>query len=303
MQICNICENNSIKYLFTSSDIEQKTAIGEFKYFQCDKCKTISINPIPKMDEIISFYNKEYNIYNQYIAPSPRKLFIKNSFFYKFLLGTKHSNIAIELIKNIESNSPIVVEYGCGNAQLLQYLELATNIKIKGYDFSQLAVDIALSHKLNVKQVSDLNQIDEKNIDLLIAFQLLEHLPSPKKFIITASRKIKKDGLLFLALPNYNSLGRILFNKNWKGMDIPRHLYQFNTNSITYLLENNGFRIKYIKTNTLYISSLKLLQGKLLRDKHWTDNKIVKILLRDWFGKFLGLFGKGDNMLVVAQKI
>lgn len=90
--------------------------------------------------------------------------------------------------------------------------------------------------------------IDElKNLDIqfdIISFlNVLEHLPDPNLYIKIASRKLSPGGLLFIVVPNYDSIRRILIGENWS-LILLEHINYFTRDSVAYLASNNGLILK-----------------------------------------------------------
>ena len=63
---------------------------------------------------------------------------------------------------------------------------------------------------------------------------MLEHVPDPESFILSAVDKLKKDGLLLVDVPNQD----YLFKSN-----VFPHLTFFSSESLTILLERSGLKI------------------------------------------------------------
>jgi hypothetical protein len=61
--------------------------------------------------------------------------------------------------------------------------------------------------------------------------------------MIQLNKLLKKDGTLFIAVPNSNSWDAKKYKEYWDGYDVPRHLYHFNKNSMKLLMEKHGFTI------------------------------------------------------------
>lgn len=300
---CNLCSQESMNYVFTNQDIEQRTALGDFKYYLCKNCNYIGIYPTPNENEISSFYGEGYNVH-QPIALKKRILTKRMKDIP--LLSCLFENGQTREIKKIikwKKNNFCVVEYGCGVGQLIATLSDETGVKVTGYDFSSRAVSIAQENNLNVYQAFTAAGIKESRVDFLYALQLIGHIPDVNQFIKDINIKLNIGGIVLLGLPNTRSFGFWLFRNKWKGLDTPRILHQFNPITLKYLLENNGFEILKIKTDTFYTTSFKLKSGYMLNDKHWSSNKFIEIIFRNFFGKLLGVIGVGDNMIVIAKKI
>ena len=56
---CDLCEHKQFHFLLESRDTFHGVP-GRFKYFKCNNCGLIFINPLPGRKEVTSFYPKKY---------------------------------------------------------------------------------------------------------------------------------------------------------------------------------------------------------------------------------------------------
>jgi 2-polyprenyl-3-methyl-5-hydroxy-6-metoxy-1,4-benzoquinol methylase len=84
--------------------------------------------------------------------------------------------------------------------------------------------------------------------EAITAHHVIEHMHGPQAFLKECMRILRPDGILILTTPNINSLGHKIFNKYWRELDVPRHLYLFSTSSLKMFVENHGFRISQLRT-------------------------------------------------------
>ena len=76
--------------------------------------------------------------------------------------------------------------------------------------------------------------------DLIMAFDILEHLSSPFEFLVRCQGLLSPQGRLILTTPNTMSLERMLRPKTWSGATDPQHKVLFNKYSLEFLLERCG---------------------------------------------------------------
>ena len=96
-----------------------------------------------------------------------------------------------------------VLEAGCGSAT---HVRLGDNARIVGIDISedQLARNTYVSQKI----LGDIQtyDFDEGSFDIIMCWDVLEHLPDPEKALNSFARAVKPGGVILLALPNVYSL-------------------------------------------------------------------------------------------------
>lgn len=94
--------------------------------------------------------------------------------------------------------------------------------------------------------------------DFVFCFQVLEHLPEPKKAMLEMSRVLKPNGKLFLSTP-----------QSWPQHQKPYDFYRFTSFGLNYLFRESGFDVVWIKPFGGYFRFLSLnLKGfhKILFD-------------------------------------
>lgn len=98
-----------------------------------------------------------------------------------------------------------VLEVGCATGNFRQHLP--SDISYTGLEFNQKAIDAARRRGLDVSAVS-LEQVAEKHeakFDSVFAFQVLEHVALPRRFLLDMVRAAKPGGLIVFSVPNEDS--------------------------------------------------------------------------------------------------
>ena len=93
----------------------------------------------------------------------------------------------------------------------------------------------------------------------------LEHVQSLENTINGVYKKIKANGSLIVAVPNYKSFDSRYYKEVWAALDVPRHLWHFTTTSITNLMLNHNLKLKRsfpLLLDAYYISYLSAKNKK-----------------------------------------
>lgn len=106
-----------------------------------------------------------------------------------------------------------ILEVGCGNGDLSNYISVNYNMNVTGVDFSTESIKIANAKKelFNAKtssfQVADAQALPFENdeFDFIVSCECLEHVPDPQKMINELYRVIKKGGIVILTTENYSN--------------------------------------------------------------------------------------------------
>lgn len=101
----------------------------------------------------------------------------------------------------------VVVDLGCGTGYGTQILALNNSRKIYGVDSNAHAIEYAQKHYSHKKiiykhQDGENTKLPSSVADVVVAFEIIEHVENPKKFLKEASRLLKPGGTLFLSTPN-----------------------------------------------------------------------------------------------------
>ena len=114
---------------------------------------------------------------------------------------TLRYNFARRFVKN-----RVVIDLGCGVGYGTFALAKSGARKVYGIDISNSAIKYAKAHYRNknitykVKDVLN-TKLSSHIADIVIAFEVIEHVKDPKKFLHEATRLLKSDGVFIK--PNF----------------------------------------------------------------------------------------------------
>jgi SAM-dependent methyltransferase len=118
--------------------------------------------------------------------------------------------------------------------------------------------------------------------DAITMNNVLEHLTDPLRAIAECRRILKLKGRLVLLTPNAASLGHKYFQRDWRGLEPPRHLFLFTPNNIRHAIENTGLYVEHVKTVVQGAGSI------LARSHELRHFRLFKGCVRDSQAKGLG---------------
>jgi SAM-dependent methyltransferase len=101
---------------------------------------------------------------------------------------------------------PQILEIGFGNGKFLQYC-VNRNWNTTGTEINPLLVKIAQEKGFHAVLSENLLELADDLFDLVVAFDVLEHIPQDKIifFLTQIKRVLKKDGVCLLRFPNGDS--------------------------------------------------------------------------------------------------
>ncbi len=107
-----------------------------------------------------------------------------------------------------------VLEAGCGS---MSRIHLGQNVRVVGIDISEQQLERNVS--LNEKILGDIQYYDlpSSEYDVIICWDVLEHLPEPNKAVRNFLKAVKKGGIIVVAAPNVWSTKGLIskFTPHW----------------------------------------------------------------------------------------
>ncbi|HJN38300.1 MAG TPA: bifunctional 2-polyprenyl-6-hydroxyphenol methylase/3-demethylubiquinol 3-O-methyltransferase UbiG [Gammaproteobacteria bacterium] len=148
-----------------------------------------------------------------------------------------------------------VADIGCGAGILCESLH-KEKAHITGIDSADKLIDIAEAHaKLNNLDINyicndgeSFLQSSKQSFDVIILFELLEHLPDPEPIIHLAEQKLKKNGTLFISTINRNTLSFLStiigaeYLLNWVPKGTHRYDWFLKPSEIIQLCNKNNLK-------------------------------------------------------------
>lgn len=205
------------------------------------------------------------------------------------------------------------LEIGSGTGELLIFLD-KFEMKGEGIDISEEVCKIArkrVSENIGVKK-KDFLKIKDKEIDLIIIGDVLEHIKNDEFFIKKTYESLSEGGYLLINVP-----AKMKLFGNWDIM--VGHYRRYEKGDLYSLLERNGFKIYEFWSHGIPLSSKvsSYLVGKKKENK--SENSLKSGIKHPNFMKlFYNLFGKfywiinfqnfflnfnlGSNFLILCKK-
>ena len=92
----------------------------------------------------------------------------------------------------------------------------------------------------------DLNvEFPQGKYDVIVAWNILEHVLSPKNFLSSCNSALSESGVLLIQTPNFQTISARIFRKTyWGGLHAPRHFTLFSRFSLENHIDRAGLRIR-----------------------------------------------------------
>ena len=135
-----------------------------------------------------------------------------------------------------------LLDVGCGNGGFLLRARSA-GWDVVGLDFDPKAVDTARKRGLDVYLGGiEIFEGKQNQFDVITLSHVIEHVHDPNCVLRNCFRLIKPGGYLWIETPILSAEGHKLYGQNWRGLEPPRHIVIFTSDSLRYALYNAGFK-------------------------------------------------------------
>lgn len=256
---CPYCGGDLFDVLYTAPDFDS----GEksFQLLQCRQCGLVRTQPVLTDQELKQYYSLPYYGSGKAKFSGPAE---KVTRFFNYL---RARTILSHLRGDIEPRAgtpPRILDMGCGRGNLLMSLK-RLGCECHGVERNEFpADDLPRGIEFHTGKLSDI-AFDEGSFDAIIIWHVLEHIDDPVSLISEASRILRHDGLLAIAVPNFGSIQAKFFKKDWFHLDLPRHIYHFTPGTLTAVLERSGFAIARMTTFSVEQNVFGFIQSVLNR--------------------------------------
>lgn len=219
-----------------------------FEIKETETAGVLKTSPIPK--NISAYYeSKDYISHHQDSGSIKEKLY---KFLQSFNLNYKRNILAKELHLNAK-----VLDYGCGAGEFLKFIE--KDFQTSGYEPNESARSFASEKLTKTELISTLEMLKNGSLDAITLWHVFEHIENQQDTLDIFYNKLKSNGLLIIAVPNYTSDDAVRYQEFWAAYDVPRHVFHFSKTGMENLMNNENWKIKKIKPlllDSFYISML-----------------------------------------------
>ncbi len=248
---CPCCDSTAIKEVLTAEDYT--VSHEKFTIWECEDCALRFTQSIPDIHAIGAYYKSE-----NYISHSDTQEGCINRLYHKVrrhTLKTKYNLIR----KETGMQTGYLLDVGAGTGAFINHMRL-NKWQVTGLEPDAQARTKAKDlYNLDLKSSHMLFDLPRESFDVITMWHVLEHVHDLHSYIQQLKTLLKKDGRLFIAVPNYTSLDAKAYGKYWAAYDVPRHLYHFSPASVKKLVSMHGMSVESIHAmwfDSFYISML-----------------------------------------------
>ncbi|MBK1643679.1 hypothetical protein CKO25_03185 [Thiocapsa imhoffii] len=270
---CPVCDGSSRHILHEAlQDHIFFCAPGTWTMWRCDECQSGYLDPRPTIDHISIAYATYYTHESHHpkhnadhTSGKIRRSFRLHDRLRSAYLNTKYGhNLKPDFfwlnrlafistkpftrqwdyfIRNLPSPQvgDQLLDIGCGNGR---FIGIARKL---GYDAIGIEIDPvviqnarATGEKVIQARLPD-TTLESARFDHITLHHVLEHLHDPNAGLRECFRLLKKNGRLWIQIPNIDSIGHDIYGPYWRGLEPPRHLALPSLQALKKILNNAGF--------------------------------------------------------------
>lgn len=283
-------KNNDLIFLYQKmTDIDFSYLINQdIDFCECQTCKLKFFDPLITGDE--KFYNTLQK-YEWYYMDE------KEEYHYA---------------KKYISNEDKVLEVGSGKGAFAKHINSHNYI---GLDFSENAKKMAAENGIIIENemIQDYAKEHQEKFDIVVSFQVLEHVSDPKEFIESKLVALKKGGKLIIAVPSEDSFLKYVTN-GILNMP-PHHVTRWSDETFGYIARAYNLNIDSIYHEKVQNIHKQWYLSSLVSNA-FLDTKLIDLtIMRKLINKFSSLVSRfliknlpkemlpnGHTVLVVFEK-
>ncbi len=251
-----------------SENFSQETKVQDYSTSKevfticvCNSCKLLFTNPRPNQENIGRYYDNP-----EYISHTN-----KSSDFFSWVYQRIRDHALSLKLKWIKGHlqEPIknLLDYGSGTGEFMQFAK-ADGCNVVGIEIAEKPrLNAVEKYGLDVYAPSDISKIKDGTQDVITMWHVLEHLPDLNNTVDTLFAKLRKGGVLVIAVPNHESWDANIYQSFWAAWDVPIHFYHFSKSSMEAFAERKRLELLKIQAMPFDAYYVALLSEKYKHGK------------------------------------
>ena len=236
--ICPLCQSRENEIISEKLRYESPR-----KAYHCRDCGLVFLFPQMTAEEERVFYEKEYGeIFSHEKGTTPTNLFDAR---------LPDARTYFSWIRDQVNSTSDCLELGCASGYFL------ATIKESVRSIAGIETHILLKEhckKIGIPTFDSLDECGDGQFDRIFMFFLLEHIGDPMSFLTSVKRVLRKNGKLFIVVPNVEDALMSLYDiPNFKPFYFtPAHQFYYSRSTLTRVLNKAGLHNVEIQPRQRY---------------------------------------------------
>ena len=275
-----------------------------FHFQECGACATLYMSPRPSPSVMADYYanSENYAIWAARIFPASeaaRRAKIHEPWLARILEYCGRYGVSTGTLVDVGPGFGTFCEVAAQSAKFRRVLaveptpELAAACRSRG---------VAVVEKRIEEAAAELPPAD-----VLCAFEVIEHLFEPARFVADCARAVAPGGLLVLSCPNGQGFDIAALREKALAVDA-EHVNLFNPASLAALVQRSGFQV--LETATPGRLDAEFVRTAALKGEIDLSGQpfLRRVLVEEWerlgwpFQQFLAAHGLSSHMWLIARR-
>jgi len=150
-----------------------------------------------------------------------------------------------------------------------------------GVDFLEKDVELMNKNWFNAVQANVETMDLDKKFDVIVAWEIIEHLQNPWFFLQSCKKHLNNDWILIITTPNpFYYFHQVQILKNWNPIIHEEHTCYFDPQTLSYLSELNWYEIVSINFTKLYKKWHRFVSWFTYLRKFWSQWFIITLKIK-----------------------
>lgn len=224
---------------------------------KCKNCGLVYVGQQPEAEELYALYGETY-FHNDESGEVGYTNYIKDEANIRRTVNRRFEHIE----KFVKPGR--LLDVGCAMGFFIDEAS-KRGWQVEGMDVSHFAVQYVkerFGHEAYQGSLKTLD-LEEGAYDLVTMFDVIEHVPDPKGYMVEVGKLLKSGGIFELATPDVDSIPAKLTGKRWIGYKLSEeHVYYFSVNTLRQMLDFAGFDVVHVRHIGKYVT-LRLFLDRL----------------------------------------
>lgn len=218
------------------------TSTDAYDVDECRSCGLGLVNPAPSGD-LSPFYPDSYLSQEGGSADGAQGLLSRAEQAYRYDQYRFDFRL-LERAAGIEiAAAASYLDVGCGSGERVVYAAehgCPRSVGIDRYRFAKRKP--RRNVELVTTEITDYRPAER--FQVVSMFHVLEHVEDPVGVLRhLRDAVVSPAGVVVIQVPNYGSVERRLLGSRWFGLDVPRHLFQFDSRTVRDVLRKAGYAV------------------------------------------------------------
>jgi SAM-dependent methyltransferase len=230
-ETCPVCGVRDFTTIY--NDARDPITLDAFRVVGCSACGAAYTAPRPA--SLDRYYPRQYRAYGAVVTRVLRVLY----------------GLHVSRWARLKPEGGSVLEIGCGPGLMLAAF-CRRGWQVSGIERNEASAETARQNLRTGAIVTSIQDLPaDARFDLIVMFQVLEHIGEPVALLRECAKRLAPRGLLIANVPNFSSWQSRLAGSKWMHLDVPRHLVHYTPQSMAETLERAGLTLSSVSFTSL----------------------------------------------------